>query len=49
MSQRMLSLNYVLSIVVAVQVLKEDIPITKCVGVLIIIVGVFLIAGGDKE
>lgn len=47
--QPMLSLNYVLSIVVAVLVLKEDITITKCIGVLIIIVGVFLIAGGDKE
>ena len=47
--QPMLSLNYVLSIVIAVVVLKEDITAVKCLGVLIIIVGVFLIAGGDKE
>lgn len=35
----MLSLNYVLSIVLAVVVLKENITLFKCIGVLIIITG----------
>jgi len=47
--QPMLSLNYVLSIVLAAMVLKEKITILKCVGVLVIIAGVILIAGGDEE
>ena len=47
--QPMLSLNYVLSIVLAAVVLKEDISLVKCIGVLIIIAGVILIAGGDEE
>lgn len=47
--QPMLSLNYVLSIVLAVFVLKESVTLLKCIGVLIIIAGVVLIAGGDEE
>jgi len=47
--QPMLSLNYVLSIILAAVVLKEDITIMKCIGVLVIISGVILIAGGDDE
>lgn len=47
--QPMLSLNYVLSILLAAVVLKEEITILKCVGVLIIIAGVIMIAGGDEE
>lgn len=47
--QPMLSLNYVLSILLAALVLKEDITILKCIGVLVIIAGVILIAGGDEE
>ena len=47
--QPMLSLNYVLSIVLAALVLKEEITILKCIGVMIIISGVILIAGGDEE
>ena len=47
--QPMLSLNYVLSIVLAAMVLKEEITILKCIGVFIIIAGVVLIAGGDEE
>lgn len=47
--QPMLSLNYVLSIILAAIVLKEDITLVKCIGVLIIIAGVVLIAGGDEE
>lgn len=47
--QPMLSLNYVLSIILAALVLKEEITILKCIGVLIIIAGVIMIAGGDEE
>ncbi len=47
--QPMLSLNYVLSIFLAAAVLKEQITILKCIGVLVIICGVVLIAGGDEE
>lgn len=47
--QPMLSLNYVLSIVLAAIVLKEEVSLLKCIGVLIIIGGVIMIAGGDEE
>lgn len=47
--QPMLSLNYVLSLILAALVLKEDITILKCVGALVIIAGVILIAGGDDD
>ena len=47
--QPMLSLNYVLSIILATIVLKEEIALLKCIGVLVIIVGVIFIAGGDEE
>lgn len=46
--QPMLSLNYVLSIILAAVVLKEEITILKCIGVLVIIVGVIIIAGSDE-
>lgn len=46
--QPILSLNYILSIVLAATVLKEKITPVKCVGVLILLVGVLLIAGGDE-
>lgn len=47
--QPMLSLNYVLSIILARIVLNEKISVLKCIGVLVIITGVVLIAGGDEE
>ena len=47
--QPMLSLNYVLSLILAVVVLKEEITVLKCIGVLVIITGVVMIAGGDEE
>lgn len=47
--QPMLSLNYVLSIILAAIVLKEEINIIKVIGVIVIISGVILIAGGDEE
>lgn len=46
--QPMLSLNYVLSIILAAIVLKEEITILKSIGVLVIIAGVVMIAGGDE-
>lgn len=45
--QPMLSLNYVLSMILAATVLNEPITLKKVIGVLIIIVGVILIGGGD--
>lgn len=47
--QPMLSINYVLSIILAAVVLKESITVIKCIGVLGIIAGIVLIAGGDEE
>lgn len=47
--QPMLSLNYALSLLLAAIVLKEEITLLKCMGVLVIIAGVALIAGGDTE
>ncbi len=46
--QPILSLNYILSIVLAATVLNETITLVKCIGVLILFVGVLLIAGGDE-
>lgn len=45
--QPMLSLNYVLSIILAKSVLNESITLLKVVGILIIMLGVILIGGGD--
>lgn len=47
--QPVLSFNYVLSIILAALVLKEEITFLKCTGILVIIVGVIMIAGGDEE
>ena len=46
--QPMLSLNYVFSLFLAAFVLHETITLMKCIGVLLIISGVCLIAGGDE-
>lgn len=46
--QPMLSMNYVISIFLAAVVLKESITALKFIGVLIIITGVVMIAGGEK-
>ena len=43
----MLSLNYVLSIILATTILDEKITLMKIIGVLVIIAGVILIGGGD--
>lgn len=45
--QPVLSLNYVFSIILSSTILHETINLEKCIGVLIIIAGVLLIAGGD--
>lgn len=45
--QPMLSLNYVFSIILANAVLKEQTTPLKAIGVIIIILGVILIGGGD--
>lgn len=45
--QPMISLNYVLSLILATTILKEPITIMRVIGVLIIIIGVILIGGGD--
>jgi undecaprenyl phosphate-alpha-L-ara4N flippase subunit ArnE len=46
--QPMLSLNYVLSIILAATILNESIMLPKIIGVLVIIAGVILIGGGDE-
>ena len=45
--QPMISLNYVLSVVLASVVLSEPITLMRIIGIFIIIVGVVLIGGGD--
>lgn len=47
--QPMLSLNYVLSVLLAALVLGEAVGFLKCIGVGLIIIGVITIAGGDAE
>lgn len=46
--QPVLSLNYVFSIVLAAFVLHEEVTLLKVAGVIVIIAGVILIAGGDE-
>lgn len=46
--QPILSVNYVLSIVLGFVFFDEPILIQKCIGVLVIMVGICLIAGGDE-
>lgn len=45
--QPMISLNYVLSIFLAVIILGESITVMRVLGVFVIMVGVVLIGGGD--
>lgn len=47
--QPMLSLNYVLSLILATTVLNEVITLYKCIGILLIVAGVIMIAGGEEE
>lgn len=47
--QPMLSTNYVLSLLLGRVILHENITLLKCLGILIIIAGVIMIANGDKK
>lgn len=47
--QPILSLNYVFSILLGVFVLHENFNILKLSGIIVIILGVILIAGGDNK
>lgn len=46
--QPILSLNYVISLFLGYFILHEIITLTKIIGIVIIIIGVILIAGGDE-
>lgn len=46
--QPMLSLNYILSIIIAKLILNEQITLFKIVGIILIIFGIILIGGGDE-
>ncbi len=45
--QPVLSLNYVLTILIAGLVLNEPITVTKVIGIIVVTAGVILIGGGD--
>ncbi|MDR5588254.1 EamA family transporter [Clostridium aquiflavi] len=45
--QPMLSLNYIFTIILAKTVLNESLTLSKIISILIIIMGVILIGGGD--
>ena len=47
--QPFLSLNYVLSIIFGYFFLDEVITLNKIIGIIVIMVGVTLIAGGDEH
>lgn len=47
--QPMLSMNYVLSVCLGVVILNESFTCLKIIGIIVIIVGVILIGGGDEE
>lgn len=47
--QPILSLNYVVSLVLAVVILHENVDIWHIIGIVIIMCGVVLVVGGDKE
>lgn len=45
--QPILSMNYVLTIILSVTVLRETMTLLKVIGILVIMLGVVLIGGGD--
>ena len=47
--QPVLSINYGLSVVLGFFVLGESVTLQKCVAIVVIIAGVFLVAAGDEE
>lgn len=46
--QPMLSLNYVITVVLAYFILNENISFLKCLGIFLVMIGVFLIGGSDE-
>lgn len=46
--QPMLSANYIFTIILATTILNEQITLTKVIGILVVILGVILIGGGDE-
>lgn len=46
--QPMLSANYIFTIILATTILNEQVNLTKGIGIIIIILGVILIGGGDE-
>ena len=47
--QPMLSLNYIFSIILAAFVLHESVSILKLIGIIIIMIGVIFVGGGDND
>lgn len=47
--QPILALNYAISIILGKVVFNEQITLFKCLGIVLIFIGVFFIATGDKE
>ena len=47
--QPVLSINYILSLILGSAVFNEKITLEKCIGVIVVVTGVVLIAGGDTE
>ena len=47
--QPVLSVNYGLSVALGFFVLGEAVTLQKCVAIVVIVVGVFLVAAGDEE
>lgn len=46
--QPILSINYIFSMLIGFVVLNEQITYLKCLGILIIMLGIFFIGGGDE-
>lgn len=47
--QPVLSVNYGLSVVLGFMVLGEAVTLQKCVAIIVIVAGVFLVAAGDED
>ena len=47
--QPVMSMNYVISVILGALILKEPVTILKVLGVLVIMIGVLLIGGGEEK
>ena len=47
--QPVMSMNYVISVILGALVLKEPVTILKVIGVIVIMIGVLLIGGGEEK